>query len=90
MLGRELEIRANKLVKESKERAEKAKRQAEKERILRQRQEDRQRQLDEQKRQQRIAEEAAAEAVSLASTACFLNLVSARVTPERAAPCRSA
>ncbi len=64
MLGRELEGRANKLVRESKERAEKAKRQAEKERILRQRQEDRQRLFEEQKRQQRLAEEAAVEAVS--------------------------
>ncbi len=64
MLGRELEGRANKLVRESKERAEKAKRQAEKERILRQRQEDRQKLFEEQKRQQRLAEEAAVEAVS--------------------------
>ena len=64
MLGRELEGRANKLLRDSKERVDKAKRQAEKERILRQRQEDRQRQFEEQKRQQRLAEEAAAEAVS--------------------------
>lgn len=64
MLGRELEGRANKLVRESKERAEKAKRQAEKERILRQRQEDRQRQFEEQKLRQRLAEEAAVETVS--------------------------
>ena len=67
MLGRELEGRANKLVRESKERAEKARRQAEKERILRQRQEDRQKEFDEQKRQQRLVDEAAAEAVSV----CF-------------------
>ncbi|KAL3156060.1 hypothetical protein ABBQ32_013048 [Trebouxia sp. C0010 RCD-2024] len=65
MLGRELENRANKLVRESKERAEKAKRQAEKERIVRQRQDERQRQFEEQKRQQRLAEEAAAEAERL-------------------------
>lgn len=68
MLGRELESRANRLVKGSKERAEKAKRQAEKERILRQQQEERQRQFEEQKRQQRLAEEAAAEAVRLSCT----------------------
>lgn len=65
MLGRELEGRANKLVRESKERAEKAKRQAEKERILRQRQEDRQQLFEEHKRQQRLAEEAAVEAEQL-------------------------
>ena len=70
MIGRELEHRANKLVRESKERAEKAKRQAEKERILRQRQDDRQRQFEEQKRQQRLAEEAAAEAVSVCNGDC--------------------
>ena len=70
MLGRELENRANKLVRESKERAEKAKRQAEKERILRQRQDERQRQLEEQKRQQRLAEEAAIEAVSVCMDDC--------------------
>lgn len=64
MLGRELEGRANKLLRESKERAEKAKRQAEKEKLLRQRQEERQRQFEEQKRQQRLAEQAAVEAVS--------------------------
>lgn len=62
MLGRELEGRANKLLRESKERAEKAKRQAEKEKLLRQRQEERQRQFEEQKRQQRLAEQAAVEA----------------------------
>lgn len=67
MLGRELEGRANKLVRESKERAEKAKRQAEKEKLLRQRQEERQRQFEEQKRQQRLAEQAAVEAVSISS-----------------------
>lgn len=71
MLGRELENRANKLVRESKERAEKAKRQAEKERIVRQRQDERQRQFEEQKRQQRLAEEAAAEAVSIYSYVCI-------------------
>lgn len=70
MIGRELEHRANKLVRESKERAEKAKRQAEKERILRQRQDDRQRQFEEQKKQQRLAEEAAVEAVSMCNYDC--------------------
>ena len=68
MLGRELQSRANRLVKDSKERADKAKRQAEKERILRQRQEERQRQFEEQKRQQRLAEEAATEAVRIGCT----------------------
>ena len=72
MIGRELEHRANKLVRESKERAEKAKRQAEKERILRQRQDDRQRQFEEQKRQQRLAEEAAVEAVSVCNADCSM------------------
>ena len=70
MLGRELENRANKLVRESKERAEKAKRQAEKERILRQRQDERQRQFEEQRSQQRLAEEAAVEAVSVCIDVC--------------------
>lgn len=81
MIGRELEHRAYKLVRESKERAEKAKRQAEKERILRQRQDDRQRQFEEQKKQQRLAEETAVEAVSVcnddcSSAVCYLTLLS--------------
>ena len=63
MLGRELEGRANKLVRESKERAEKARRQAEKERILKARQEERKRQHEEQQHQLRVAEAAAFEAV---------------------------
>lgn len=65
MLGRELDSRANKLVRESKERAEVAKRQADKEKILRARQEERRRQFEEQQRQQRLAEAAAIEAVSV-------------------------
>ena len=87
MLGRELEGRANKLVRESKERAEKARRQAEKERILKARQDERLRLHEEQQQQQRLQVAAAIESVRPLLRSCCQRSFLATTTSRRIRLC---